>query len=170
MDDYVREFVDETEAAITTLNNLLLDLERSPDDDEVVQDIFRTAHTVKGNAGAMGLDRASDLAHAIEDVLDGIRAGTVDVSPERMDTLFAAVDCLERMVDEVARDGAIRTDPAAVIASLRDPLTDDSPDVTPPSPDEREAILTRFDPPTNSAHDAYLVRMAIADSDELNNG
>ncbi|ELZ13607.1 chemotaxis protein CheA [Halovivax asiaticus JCM 14624] len=170
MDDYVREFVDETEAAITTLNNLLLDLERSPADDEVVQDIFRTAHTVKGNAGAMGLERASDLAHAIEDVLDGIRAGTVEVSPERMDTLFAAVDCLERMVDEVARDGAIRTDPADVIASLREPLTDDSPDVTPPSPGEREAILTRFDPPANSAHDAYLVRMAIADSDELNNG
>ncbi|AGB15900.1 chemotaxis protein histidine kinase-like protein [Halovivax ruber XH-70] len=170
MDDYVREFVDETEAAITTLNNLLLDLERSPADDEVVQDIFRTAHTVKGNAGAMGLERASDLAHAIEDVLDGIRAGTVEVSPERMDTLFAAVDCLERMVDEVARDGTIQTDPADVIASLREPLTDDSPDVTPPSPGEREAILTRFDPPANSAHDAYLVRMAIADSDELNNG
>ncbi|MFC3957410.1 ATP-binding protein [Halovivax cerinus] len=170
MDEYVREFVDETEAAITKLNNLLLELERSPDDTDVVRDIFRTAHTLKGNAGAMGLDRASDLAHAMEDILDDIRSGSVEVTPERMDSLFAAVDCLETMVDELAVDGEIRTEPAETIAALRAPLSDDSVDVTPPTPDEREATLARFSPPSDPAHDAYLVRMAIAESADLNNG
>ncbi|MFQ3294535.1 MAG: two-component system chemotaxis sensor kinase CheA, partial [Natrialbaceae archaeon] len=73
MDEYTREFVQESEENITQLNNSLLELERAPNDRESMDEIFRMAHTLKGNCGAMGYDGASDLAHAIEDRLDDIR-------------------------------------------------------------------------------------------------
>ena len=170
MDDYWRDFVEESEENITELNNLLLDLERSPDDEAVLDRIFRTAHTLKGNSGAMGLERASDLAHALEDLLDGVRAGEVEVTSELMDTVFDAVDALDVMVEEVALEGDIETDPADTIAALRAPLSEAAMRVTPPSDGEIDATIARFDPPSDPEHEAFLVRMAIPESGQLNNG
>ncbi|WP_247731673.1 chemotaxis protein CheA [Halovivax limisalsi] len=170
MDEYVREFVEEADEAITELNTLLLELERSPSDEAVLEEIFRTAHTLKGNAGAIGLDRVSDLAHAFEDLLDAIRAGTVEVTPSLMDTIFETVDALEAMIEEVARTGAIETDPEPMVRRLRDPLAAGTRTLEEPTDEAVDAILARFDPPTHPDHEAYLARMRIAESDRLNNG
>ena len=169
MDDYWRDFVEESEENITELNNLLLELERRPDDSGVLDRIFRSAHTLKGNSGAMGLEDANDLAHAMEDLLDAVRAGEVEVTPELMDTIFDAVDGLEAMVEEVAVDGRIETDPTPTIEALRAPLDEAAARVSRPSDEEIESTLSRFEPPSDD-HDAYMVRLAIADSGELNNG
>ncbi|WP_207588602.1 Hpt domain-containing protein [Halomontanus rarus] len=178
MDDYWRDFVQESEEHITELNNSLLALERSPTNDDAMEAIFRTAHTLKGNCGAMGLTRASDLAHAIEDLLDAIRADEVAVTSELMDTIFDGVDELEAMIDEVAVHGEIRTDPAPTIDALRTPLDDlDESDrerergpISTPTDDEIDATLARFDPPADEDHDAYLVRISINEVEDVNNG
>jgi two-component system chemotaxis sensor kinase CheA len=65
--DYLEAFVEESRALITELNNLLLELEKG--NVEVINSIFRIAHTIKGNSAAMGFDGLSELAHAIEDLL-----------------------------------------------------------------------------------------------------
>ncbi|WP_276253773.1 Hpt domain-containing protein [Halomontanus rarus] len=178
MDDYWRDFVQESEEHITELNNSLLALERSPTNDDAMEAIFRTAHTLKGNCGAMGLTRASDLAHAIEDLLDAIRADEVAVTSELMDTIFDGVDELEAMIDEVAVHGEIRTDPAPTIDALRTPLDDldefdrerERGPISTPTDDEIDATLARFDPPADEDHDAYLVRISINEVEDVNNG
>ena len=73
-DQYLDAFIRESEEAITELNNSLLDLEADPEDREAMDAIFRTAHTLKGNFGAMGFDDASDLAlaHLVEQILHGV--------------------------------------------------------------------------------------------------
>ena len=116
MDEYVRDFVQESEEGVTTLNNALLDLESDPDDDAAMDEIFRTAHTLKGNAGAMGFTDASDLAHAIEDLLEAVRAGDVEITPSLMDRVFEGVDTFEAMLDETRQHGEPQADPAPVIA------------------------------------------------------
>lgn len=118
-DDYLDTFVRESEENIVELNNSLLDLEDDPSNTEAIDLIFRTAHTLKGNFGAMGFDRAADLAHAIEDLLDEIREGRTSVSPEVMDLVFAGVDELESILNEVEADGESSTDPAETIEALR---------------------------------------------------
>ncbi|MDQ2051383.1 Hpt domain-containing protein [Natronolimnohabitans sp. A-GB9] len=174
MTEYLTDFVQESEERITELNNALLTLERDPTDDEAMEEIFRVAHTLKGNCGAMGFESASDLAHAIEDLLDAVRGGDLEVTPELMDVIFDAVDELEAMVDEVAADGEVDTDPSATIEALREHLEDGTGDVpatvSPPSTDEIDAILERFDPPADDDHEAYLVRLAVADRDGVNTG
>src|SRR6056297_1831769 len=92
MDDYIKDFIRESEENITELNNSLLELEDDPDDEEAMDSIFRTAHTLKGNFAAIGFQDASDLAHAIEDLLDEIRQGEREVTPEVMDFVFAGID------------------------------------------------------------------------------
>ena len=172
MSDYLTDFVQESEERITELNNALLTLERDPTDDDAMENIFRVAHTLKGNCGAMGLESASDLAHAIEDLLDAVRRDELEVTPELMDVIFDAVDELETMVDEVSADGEIDTDPTATIEALREHLDDgiDSAGIGIPTTSEIEAVLERFEPPADDEHDAYLVRLDIADREGVNNG
>ncbi|RQG92514.1 chemotaxis protein CheA [Natrarchaeobius chitinivorans] len=166
MSEYWTDFVQESRERITQLNNALLCLERTPDDEEAMENIFRIAHTLKGNCGAAGFESASDLAHAIEDLLDAVRGGRISVTPELMDGIFDAVDELEAMIDEVDGEGEIRTDPSSTIRTLRNYLERSAiTSIEAPTADERSSILSRFDPPANDNHDAYLARIAIAEGD-----
>lgn len=173
MSDYLTDFVQESEERITELNNALLTLEREPDDEEAMENIFRIAHTLKGNCGAMGLKSASDLAHAIEDLLDAVRRDDLEVTAELMDVVFDAVDELETMVDEVAETGEIETDPSATIEALRDHLADAegaAARIRTPTTSEIDDVCSRFEPPADDAHNVYLARLAITQDEGVNNG
>jgi two-component system chemotaxis sensor kinase CheA len=118
-EEYVQAFVHESEEQLTDLNNSLLALESDPDDREAMDDIFRTAHTLKGNFGAMGYDEASDLAHAIEDLLDELREEEMAVTPEVMDLVFAGVDRLELAVESIDEDGSVDVETADLEDDIR---------------------------------------------------
>src|SRR6056297_3424423 len=124
MDDYIKDFIRESEENITELNNSLLELEDDPDDEEAMDSIFRTAHTLKGNFAAMGFQDASDLAHAIEDLLDEIRQGEREVTPEVMDFVFAGIDQIETILGEIEEHGEGKTDPSDTIEEIRAALDD----------------------------------------------
>jgi len=119
MSDAHKTFVRESEEGITDLNNALLDLEADPDDPEAMDLIFRTAHTLKGNAAAMGFEQFSGLAHAMEDLLDEVRDGEIGVTTELMDMLFEAVDILDAMLGEIDETGDTTTETAGLEERLR---------------------------------------------------
>ncbi|MFB6299770.1 MAG: ATP-binding protein [Halobacteriales archaeon] len=123
-DDYLDAFIQESREEITKLNNSLLSLESNPDDQEAMEQIFRTAHTLKGNFGAMGFDAASELAHAIEDLLDEIRDGEIDVTPSIMDLIFEGVDLIEAIVDEIDAHGEPSVDPSDIESEIRGVIED----------------------------------------------
>jgi two-component system chemotaxis sensor kinase CheA len=139
MDQYLDAFIRESEEAITELNNSLLDLESDPSDTEAMDSIFRTAHTLKGNFGAMGYDDASDLAHAIEDLLDAMRQGEMGVTSERMDLIFAGVDRIEAIVEEIEADGESTIDTSGIVDDLRTVLEDADGDLETARGDGTEA-------------------------------
>ena len=118
-DQYLDAFIRESEEEITKLNNSLLDLESDPNDREAMDQIFRTAHTLKGNFGAMGFEEASNLAHAMEDLLDEMRQGEMEVTPEVMDLIFAGVDRIEVIVGEIEEDGEPETGTDQMVTELR---------------------------------------------------
>ncbi|MFC7187258.1 chemotaxis protein CheA [Halorubrum yunnanense] len=120
MDSHRAAFVAEAEDGITDLNNALLALEADPEDAEAMDDVFRVAHTLKGNAAAMGYEDVSDFGHAMEDLLDAVRQGDREVTPELMDLLFEGVDTVEAMVEEIADTGDVSTDPSDLEGRLRE--------------------------------------------------
>ncbi len=119
MDEYLEEFVREGEEHVTDLNNALLTLENNPSAEAAMDQIFRTAHTLKGNFGAMGFEAASDLAHAIEDLLDEMREGTIEVTPDRMDHVFAGIDEIEACLEDIAETGDTQREVRDTIEDLR---------------------------------------------------
>jgi two-component system chemotaxis sensor kinase CheA len=118
-DDHIHAFVSESRESITDLNNALLALEDDPGDEEAIESVFRTAHTLKGNFGAMGFSNASELAHVLEDLLDEIRDGEIEVTADIMDAAFEAVDLIETIIDDIDAAGESSTDPTETTDRLR---------------------------------------------------
>ncbi len=102
-DEFLQDFVLEAGEQISELNEALLRLETSPDDSDAVNMIFRAAHTLKGNSATLGFMDISSLAHKIENVLDSVRQGALEITGEIVDTLFEALDGLEAMVDSASK-------------------------------------------------------------------
>ena len=87
-------FLAETDEDLRTVEQALLQLERTPDEREPVAVVFRKFHTLKGNAAALGLEKLSALAHRLEDLLDGLRSGKEPVSAALVTFLLHAVDAV----------------------------------------------------------------------------
>lgn len=98
-------FFIECEELLESLQDALSDLDEGADDGETINVVFRAVHSIKGGAGAFGLDALVAFAHRFETVLDELRAGRLDLTPEAVKLFFQAADLL---ADEIraAREGA----------------------------------------------------------------
>ena len=94
----LRVFLDEADECLATMEQALLALEARPDDEAQVQVLFRMAHTLKGNAGSLGLDEMAELTHAMEDVLDRLRSRTLAPTDAVITVLLRSLDALREML------------------------------------------------------------------------
>jgi two-component system chemotaxis sensor kinase CheA len=111
-DDDRRELVDafvaETDDVLNELEQSLLRLEQTPDNDQLLHDIFRGVHTLKGNAACLQYDDLTRFAHVMEELLDGMREGRVDANAARVSQLLDVVDALRDIaVRSVNGNGAL---------------------------------------------------------------
>jgi len=91
-------FISEAQEQIETLEQLLLQLEDDPTDRELLDALFRCAHTVKGSAGIFGLDRVVAFTHHVETLLDRVREGHVALTPELSTLLLQCNDQIRVLV------------------------------------------------------------------------
>ncbi|WP_248627326.1 chemotaxis protein CheA [Natroniella acetigena] len=95
MNDFQELYASESREHLDILNDALLTLENDPENMEMINESFRAAHTLKGMAGTMGFERVSRLAHAMENILDLLRNGEIEVNTEVINLLFRSIDTLE---------------------------------------------------------------------------
>jgi len=91
-------FISEAQEQIETLEQLLLQLEDAPDDQELLGALFRCAHTVKGSAGIFGLDQVVAFTHHVETLLDRLREGRVALTPELSTLLLQCNDQIRALI------------------------------------------------------------------------
>jgi two-component system chemotaxis sensor kinase CheA len=102
---YRNLFLEEATEHLAEMSRALLTLEKSPDDGEAIDLVFRMAHSIKGMAGSLGYDAITEVAHKLEDRMDAYRAaGRID-GVEGIGMLFRGLDGLERMVEVVRSTG-----------------------------------------------------------------
>ena len=105
MSQYLGAFLDETDDNVQRLDDYLLALEKNMVDMDVINEIFRAAHTLKGMAGTMGFTNMMGLTHAMEDRLDAARKGTRPLTEADMNLLFKGLDTLQEMADTIRGGG-----------------------------------------------------------------
>lgn len=98
---YLDIFIDETREHLQNLNEYLLVLEKEPDNEDTINEIFRAAHSLKGMAGTMGFKRMQRLTHDMENLFQEVRNGNITVSSKLVDILFRGLDALENYLKSV---------------------------------------------------------------------
>ena len=99
-------FISEAAEQIEAIETLLLELEEQPDNRELLDSLFRCAHTVKGSAGIFGLNRVVEFTHHVETLLDKMRDGDVSLIPDISTLLLQCNDQIKFLVDTAADESA----------------------------------------------------------------
>jgi len=118
VNQYLGIFLEEAREHLQTLNRCVLDLEHDPGNLQILDEIFRSAHTIKGMSATMGYAAIAELTHEMENVLDLLRKGTLKAHAGIIDTLFQCVDRLEQLVEEVVSGQSGGVEVAALSAKL----------------------------------------------------
>ena len=120
MNQYLGAFLDEADDNLQKLDDLLLALEKDTVNMDVINEIFRAAHTLKGMSATMGFERMAGLTHAMEDRLDEARKGVRHLVDSDMNLLFTALDSIQGMVDSIRGGGSdAHLDVSALVSALR---------------------------------------------------
>jgi two-component system chemotaxis sensor kinase CheA len=114
----LKVFIEEADEQIALLDRDLVRLETEGDDPELIQEIFRATHTMKGSSAMLGYPRMSELAHSMESLLDSLRSGKISVSAEMVDSLLYGLDILKVLRDALVSPGKSPMDIGPAVARL----------------------------------------------------
>jgi two-component system chemotaxis sensor kinase CheA len=132
---YLEIFVEETREHLQSLNDNILVLEHEPENKDTINEIFRSAHSLKGMAGTMGYKRMQTLTHDMENVFSEVRNDKMKVTSDLVDVLFQCLDALETYLDNIINTQDEGTDDnAAIIKMLNDFLNGGSVSAAPAAP------------------------------------
>ena len=135
-----RLFIDESLEQIEAIETGLLDLERGERSPQVVNEIFRGAHTLKGSAATIGHRRMAELTHALEDVFGALRAGTLPELGRFADVSLSTIDVLRTLVDEVSAGRMLTDAPDGLTVRLRTMLVEAAGSAGKPSDQDQADI------------------------------
>lgn len=125
MEKYKELFIDESKERLNSLDDNILKLEKDPSDANIVDEIFRVAHTLKGMAAAMGFKDIASLTHHMEDILDLIREGKAEINDNVISVLFDCRDVLFQRVEDIEDNNEFTNDfeeTIQYITSIREEL------------------------------------------------
>jgi two-component system chemotaxis sensor kinase CheA len=122
-------FLEEAQELIARMETCLLDLERHPEDRELVNEVFRALHTIKGSGAMFGFTQVSEFTHQVENLYDEVRKGKKAISPLIIDIGLRAADAINRLLRDPAPDPTDQ-----VILSQISGLTEEKPAGAAPAP------------------------------------
>ena len=152
-------FIAEALDHLSSIEALVLQVEAQPGDTKLLNDVFRPFHTIKGNAGALGVTSVQELAHSVENLLDLGRAGKHHIGDGEVEVILSSVDLLTTMIRGLSTRMAgqpppdVRTDCIALIAQVEALVNGDVETAASPGPSHM---------PAAGAATASLERPAVA--------
>jgi len=177
LDDALKTFVIESRELLENMEEALLKVEQSPDDADLINAIFRAAHTIKGSAGLFGLDHVVAFTHNAENVLDMVRAAELHITSELVALLLETCDHMGALIDHVEAGNAPPEEVDNRSRELIDKLkghagqeTSRTPDSTAVSLSEPATFVREDDDPANGVEsDNWHISLRFG-RDVLRNG
>lgn len=124
MDELLEGFLEEAEELLESLDRAALALESDPGDTEAIRELFRSAHTLKGSAGLVGAREVGEVAHLLEEALEGVLGGSREFTSALADLLFKGFDYIRELVSQLASGGQVdagrHREMLAALAALQD--------------------------------------------------
>lgn len=168
--EFKEVFAAEARDYLQSLNKDLLELERDPENRDILDEMFRAAHSLKGMAGTMGFTGLANFTHSMESVLDLLRTGELSATTQVVNGLFKSVDTLEVLLDQTLMDEEL-DDVTDIIEMLQGLMNDKSEvEKAPIEEDEsREDILDEFSKETvnqgvKQGYNAFQIRITLREN------
>ncbi len=158
---YLEIFIDETAEHIQSLSDNIMALENEPEDHDVINEIFRAAHSLKGMAGTMGFKRMQHLTHDMENVFQEVRNDKIKVNGDIIDILFQCLDAIEgylNIIKETSDEGT--NDNEGIIAALNGILNGTAA----PAPKKEKPAEAPAEP-ADSDHRKKYLHMDLSEND-----
>ncbi|TCS73920.1 two-component system chemotaxis sensor kinase CheA [Sulfuritortus calidifontis] len=162
MEELLQDFLLEAGELLAQVDNKLVELEKRPDDINLLNDIFRGFHTIKGGAGFLNVENLVSLCHRTENLFDKLRNNELHLSPELMDVIMAATGSVREMFSELSSHVQPQAADPAIIANLEAALAGQA--LTPAGSHHAAAPATEPAAPAETAPQAE----ASAAGDDIN--
>ncbi len=147
MEDIINDFIIESMEGLEALDQKFIDLEKNGSDTTLLNDIFRSVHTIKGASGFLGFQQIVDVAHVTEDILNKLRKSEMAVNAAVMDAVLKAVDMIKALIKKVRDKNDSPLDIQPVVDILRAvqsrplaPVPQPQPDAMPRQPFDAEVL------------------------------
>ncbi|AFM27443.1 chemotaxis protein CheA [Desulfomonile tiedjei] len=140
--EILQDYSSEARELLDEMENSLMRLEKEGASPELLNNIFRAVHCIKGSAEYIGLERSSTLTHGVENLLDRMREGLLSPTPEILEFLFRAKDLILTLIGEVSETQEEKTPISSVMSELESFLEGKPapiPSISEPAPQEEEA-------------------------------
>jgi len=122
MEEIIAEFITESEETLDRIDPLFVELEQKGEDKEMLNQIFRSVHTIKGAAGFLGFQPMVDVAHNAESIMKKLREGEIRMSKQLMDVVLKSVDMLRLLLKHVKQKDGVTENTAPLVSDLKTAL------------------------------------------------
>jgi two-component system chemotaxis sensor kinase CheA len=141
VDDLTKEFLSEANESLLDLDSQLVELETNPNNPDLINNIFRVMHTIKGTCGFIGLSRLEKLAHVTENLLDKFRDGA-EVTSGAVTVILSAIDSIKDIVQSIEDNDGIEPEgnDAMIIDLLSDLTNNAKSEISSDTPEEQEVL------------------------------
>lgn len=159
---YLGIFLDEADEQIQILDESIVLMEHDPDNMDLMNKIFRAAHTLKGSSASMGFEKMAQLTHAMESVLDRLRHKEMTVTTEIVNVLLKALDTLKLLKDEITSGEDQQVEVEEIIKTLKDTAQGK---IEPQEPKQEEKVEPTL-PPQEEPEAESLPSLELEDVEE----
>lgn len=159
------DFIIEAAEHLEEMENSLLRLEqrRGKESREIMDEIFRSAHTIKGAAQFVGIDRVAELSHKLESLLDLVRKGEQPLTPVVTDLLIEAKDRIALLIEELERSQSEETEVADLVARLKAIVEGETAEEVGPPPLAPEPVAEPEPPQAEEPRKGSLAEESMSD-------
>ncbi|ALV22065.1 chemotaxis protein CheA [Carnobacterium antarcticum] len=181
---YLELFFEETDEHLQSLNEQVLELEKHPEQSEIVDVMFRSAHTIKGMAATMGFDTMAKLTHKMENVFDLLKKKSIQVNEKSIALIFDCLDTLSDLVEdlregnEADRDITTLVEQLDAVADGKNTAAEEKSEEEPEEKDEDFNLTLHTLDDSNrqviesakeSGFNAYVVAVKVAEDSSMKN-
>lgn len=153
-------FFEETDENLAILNQEVLQLEQNPEDKQIIDAIFRAAHTLKGMAATMGYDTMAKLTHAVENLFELVKSNQIVVSSDLISLFFDSLDTLTEIVEKLRLDEDDSVDISSLVSQLEKAASNNASDAK-SSVEVQSADKTPFEFPVLEESDKVAIQSAL---------
>ena len=119
MEDLLQDFLSEASDMLSDVDGKLIELEKSPEDRKLLNEIFRGFHTIKGGAGFLNAQELVTICHLTENLFDKLRNGEIHMTAELMDVIFMATGEVRKMFGALTQGQQPTAAPTVIIDALK---------------------------------------------------